>query len=155
MSNRTRYQIGVKPSRATSLMGIVVLSFFFLFGLAFLYMASQPLSPYPPGSVMSPLPGSTSSQTDPGQILGVIFSLFWLGMVVAGILYHVKNLSSDDAPAINTVEYQIETPPANVPFAATQDAAAQLRELQKLKDENLISPTEYDQKRQAVLDRFG
>jgi hypothetical protein len=133
MDKRTRYRVGVKPSRSSSAVGAVVLVFFFIFGLGMLSESTK-----------------DSGFGGPPPIF-VGFILFWLFAVFMGFIYHLKNATSDEVPPTNVVEYEIDSPN---PLTPSQSVADQLRELEQLRRENLITQAEFEAKRREILNRL-
>ena len=74
---------------------------------------------------------------------GVLFVALWLATVVAVIAYHVRNATSRDG--VPHTELSIEG------GGERADFADRLRELERLRDEGLISDEEYRQKRAQIM----
>jgi hypothetical protein len=74
---------------------------------------------------------------------GVLFVALWLATAVAVVVYHVRNATSRDG--VPHTELRVEGDGARTDFAD------RLRELEKLRDEGLITDEEYRQKRAQIM----
>ena len=139
-----RRRAGVKPSKTASAFAVFVGIGMACFGL----FALSQLSSKPKPTGFSDLPGSPGPSGSPGDSFGTIFIIFWLICLVGIIIYHLRNALSDDAPPVEIVDYDMPT------ASSPPSAANQLRELEQLKRENLISQAEYEQKRKEIMNRL-
>lgn len=139
-----RRRAGIKPSRSASAFAVFVGIGMACFGL---YMLSQ-LSSRPKPTGFSDFPGSPGPTSTPGDGFGQVFLIFWLICVVGMIIFHLRNALSDTAPPMEVIDYDAP------PMSSQLGTASQLRELEQLKNENLISQGEYEQKRAEIMKRL-
>lgn len=86
------------------------------------------------------------------------FQFVWVIACLAGFCISIYNAASDEGIATDIIQEDFSdgsNTGAGTPLETeTPDTASLLRELEKLRIENLITDAEYEQKRNAVLSRF-
>ena len=108
-------------------------------------------------------PSKTSSAI--GTVIGGCFVIFGISLLsssgsnpfivawtigAAGItIYYIVNLFSDKAPPMEEIDFDDTTFPAE-----HSNETERLRELEKLKAENLITEQEYEQKRKEIINKL-
>jgi hypothetical protein len=83
----------------------------------------------------------------PGGNFALYFMAFWLGLVVVGIVYNLRNVVSGNIPPTEVIDVIEEDDEG--------DLAQKLRQIRDLRNEGLITESEYQKKRQSLLDRLG
>lgn len=113
--------------------GIVIASLFLLFGLGFGFVVLQ-----------------ETPDSEPGlQFLLGMFMLLWVIACVAMIVMYNRLLSKGSNPADNAI---VDIHVDSGTQASKPEFADRLRELEKLKNEGLISAQEYGDKRAQIMD---
>ena len=149
-----RRRAGIKPSRSASAFAVFVGIGLACFGVFMLsQITGRPRSTgFPDFPGFSDFPGAPGPSSAPGESAGTAFLIFWLVCVVGVIIFHLLNALSEDAPPMEVIDY--DSPPNSFPGSSQPSVANQLRELEQLKNENLISQVEYEQKRNEIIRRL-
>ena len=117
-------KVHVRPTRATSLIGLLVGVAFLVFGVVFLVVLIQEDSR-----------------------IGVAFMSLWIFVVCLIIAFNVYHLVTRKAAV------EIDTEAAAPGTGSESDFDAKLRRLERLKSDRLISEEEYTRKRAEILDQ--
>lgn len=129
-------KISFTPGKTISAGSIGILIFFLLFGIGFAVLV---------GNVMS------ENDTPPlFKLLMLLVVIIFIGTVLFMLVYHARNLSSEKG--ISLIDINTESDNKN---ESRESPAQSLRDLEQLKNEGLITETEYQQKRTVILERLG
>lgn len=126
-------RMSLTPGRNISAGSIAGLIFLLVFGIVFAIVV-----------------GNVLSENDAPPMFSLLFFIIivaWIGTVVFMIVFHVKNLNS--AKGLSIVDINTE-PENNTDVRRTP--MQNLRELESLKKEGLITEIEYQQKRTQIMD---
>lgn len=129
-------KISFTPGKTISAGSIGILIFFLLFGIGFAVLV---------GNVMS------ENDTPPlFKLLMLLVVIIFIGTVLFMLVYHARNLSSEKG--ISLIDINTESDNKN---ESRVSPVQSLRDLEQLKNEGLITETEYQQKRTVILERLG
>jgi len=117
-------KVHVRPTRATSIVGILVGVAFLAFGVGFLVVLHNE-----------------------GSQIGVAFMGLWIFVVSLLIAFNAYHLITRKAVL------EIDTEAAAPGTGSESDFDAKLRRLERLKSDRLISEEEYKRKRAEILDQ--
>ena len=120
----------VKPGKQSALAGMIVGIFFLIFGVVFMIVIQDDLS----------------HEDSSGTMVNAFFVLWILVMLVI-IFLNARGLSRSNAPSM----IDIETETIDDIQEATITIESKLKQLEKLKSENLITEAEYTQKRNEIM----
>jgi hypothetical protein len=126
--------ISLRPSKPTSVGGLIGLVFMFFFGIGF-----------------SILVGNVLHENEAPLAASALFFLFmtgWIGTVLYLLVYHFLNLRR--VGGLPLVE--IETEGKTREDAAEIEPARKLRSLEQLKKDGLVNQEEYARKRSEILE---
>lgn len=129
-------KISFTPGKTISAGSIGILIIFLLFGIGFAVLV---------GNVMS------ENDAPPlFKLLMFLVVIIFIGTVLFMLVYHARNLSSEKG--ISLIDINTESDNKN---ESRESPVQSLRDLEQLKNEGLITETEYQQKRTVILERLG
>ena len=170
---RRRHRFAVKPNRTVSLFGAVLMLGMFLFGFFFLTQVVLPRNPRPVvtsnGKPANPelirglereLNGGRPlvPPTEPVEKFPVYFLLFWLTVVGAAVLKHLWDASHREPTPLDSFDviHSVEEVNGDSDEGPRPSGLAdRLRELKRLREEDLITDGEYQERRKEILDRLA
>jgi len=120
----------VKPGKQSALAGMIVGIFFLLFGVVFMIAIQDDLS-----------------HEDSSATMVNAFFVLWILVMLVIIILNARSLNRLNAPSMVDIETEIVD---NIP-QDTYSIESKLKQLEKLKGENLITETEYNQKRNDIM----
>ena len=120
----------VKPGKQSALAGMIVGIFFLLFGVVFMIAIQDDLS-----------------HEDSSATMVNAFFVLWILVMLVIIILNARSLNRLNAPSMVDIETEIVD---NIP-QDTYSIESKLKQLEKLKGENLITETEYNQKRNEIM----
>jgi hypothetical protein len=120
----------VKPSKPASLIGAIIGFFFAIFGVAFFISISK----------------ETNFDDTGGPLIPMFFGLFVL-VCLSIMVMNLWNFFSKKGVASFDVNTESDTTLAK----PTDDVVTRLRQLEQLKNEQLITDKEYAQKREEIM----
>lgn len=126
-------KISITPGKSISAGSIWVLIFFLIFGIGFAFLISNVLEENAATILMS--------------IIFYLFIIIWNGTVLFLLIYHIKNLRKNKGLSL----FEVRTEKDYESGSYQDNPMQNLRDLELLKKDGLVSEYEYQQKRSEIM----
>jgi ABC-type protease/lipase transport system fused ATPase/permease subunit len=129
-------KISLTPGKTISAGSIGILIIFLLFGIGFAVLVVNVMSENDAPPLF--------------KLLIFLVVIIFIGTVLFMLVYHARNLSSEKGMSLIDINMESDTKDES-----KGSPVQSLRDLEQLKNEGLITETEYQQKRSVILERIG